>query len=55
MPLNLTRKPTQKILIHDPDTDYTITVEVTEIRRNQVRLKVDAPDKVKIYREEVQP
>jgi carbon storage regulator len=46
--LILTRKPEEKIVIGD-----NIVVSVIEIRGDQVRLGVDAPKTVKVYRQEV--
>jgi carbon storage regulator len=46
--LVLSRKPNQQILIGDD-----IRVTVVGIRGNQVRLGIEAPDAVKIYREEL--
>ena len=46
--LILTRKPEEKIIIGD-----NIVVSVIEIRGDQVRLGVDAPKTVKVYRQEV--
>lgn len=46
--LVLTRKPGQSIYIGD---DVKITLK--EIKGNQVRVGIDAPSSVKIYREEI--
>ncbi|MDR0539353.1 MAG: carbon storage regulator CsrA [Spirochaetaceae bacterium] len=46
--LILTRKPDEKIVIGD-----TIVVSVIDIRGDQVRIGVDAPKTVKVYRQEV--
>ena len=46
--LILTRKPDEKIIIGD-----NIVVSVIEIRGDQVRLGVDAPKTVKVFRQEV--
>jgi carbon storage regulator len=46
--LVLTRKIGERILIGD-----TITVRVLEVRGSQVRLGVEAPADVRIYREEI--
>jgi carbon storage regulator len=46
--LILTRKPDEKIIIGD-----NVTISVIEVRGDQVRLGVDAPKTVKVYREEV--
>ena len=49
--LTLTRKPEETIIIGEgPDR---IEVTVKEIRRNQVRLGILAPENVKIYRKEL--
>ena len=53
MTWTLTRKPQQRIIIDDPNTDYVVTLIVTEIRRGQVRLSIDAPRDVTVDREEV--
>lgn len=46
--LVLSRKRGEKIRISGD-----ITIEVCEIRKGQVRLGIEAPDEVKIYREEI--
>jgi len=46
--LTLTRKVGEKIRIGDD-----ITIVVKEIRRNQIRIGIDAPREVPIYREEL--
>lgn len=46
--LVLTRKPGQSVYIGD-----NIKITLMEIRGNQVRVGVDAPDSVRIYREEI--
>ncbi|OBW95007.1 carbon storage regulator [Gallibacterium salpingitidis] len=46
--LILTRKMDEKLLIGDD-----ITISVLEIRGNQVKIGVDAPKDVAIYREEI--
>ncbi|OBX09938.1 carbon storage regulator [Gallibacterium salpingitidis] len=46
--LILTRKMDEKLLIGDD-----ITISVLEIRGNQVKISVDAPKDVAIYREEI--
>ena len=46
--LNFTRKVGQSIMIGD-----SITVTVTEVRGRQVRLGIDAPREIRVYREEV--
>jgi carbon storage regulator CsrA len=51
--LTLTRKPQERIIIEDEESGILITLVVKEIRRNQVRLGIEAPDKVKIDRAEV--
>ncbi len=49
--LTLTRKPEETIVIGDgPER---IEVIVKEIRRNQVRLGIVAPDNVRIFRKEL--
>jgi len=48
--LVLTRKIGERIRIGD-----TITVRVLEVRGSQVRLGVEAPSDVRIYREEIYP
>lgn len=46
--LVLSRKPTETIVI-----DGCIRVTVLSIRGNQVRLGIEAPERVEIYREEL--
>ena len=46
--LILSRKPGEKIMI-----DEHITFQIMEIKGNQVRLGIDAPDNVSIHREEI--
>ena len=46
--LILTRKMDEKLLIGDD-----ITISVLEIRGNQVKIGVDAPKDIAIYREEI--
>ncbi|MDR0685105.1 MAG: carbon storage regulator CsrA [Spirochaetaceae bacterium] len=46
--LILTRKTNEKIIIGDG-----ITISVIEVRGDQVRIGVEAPKSVKVYREEV--
>ncbi|GMO58507.1 MAG: carbon storage regulator CsrA [Termitinemataceae bacterium] len=46
--LILTRKTDEKIII-----DENITVSIIEVRGDQVRIGVDAPKTVKVYRQEV--
>ena len=46
--LILSRKIDEKIMIGDD-----ISVSIIEIRGDQVRIGVDAPKKVKVYRQEV--
>jgi carbon storage regulator len=46
--LVLTRKPGQKIFIGDD-----IKITMMEIRGNQVRIGIDAPDSLPICREEI--
>jgi len=46
--LNLTRKPGETINIGDD-----ITVTVLAVKDNQVKLGVNAPDDVKVFREEI--
>ncbi|MDR2602333.1 MAG: carbon storage regulator CsrA [Spirochaetaceae bacterium] len=46
--LILTRKPDEKIIIGED-----IVVSIIEIRGDQVRLGVDAPKTIKIYRQEI--
>jgi carbon storage regulator len=48
--LVLTRKIGERIRIGD-----TVTVRVLEVRGSQVRLGVEAPPEVRIYREEIYP
>ncbi|MDR2803565.1 MAG: carbon storage regulator CsrA [Treponema sp.] len=46
--LILTRKTSEKIIIGEG-----ITISIIEVRGDQVRIGVDAPKMVKVYREEV--
>jgi carbon storage regulator len=46
--LILSRKVNEKVVIGD-----NITVSIIEIRGDQVRLGIDAPKKVKVFRQEV--
>ena len=46
--LQLTRRPNESIII-----DGSITVTVVEINGNQVRIGIEAPKEVKIFREEL--
>jgi carbon storage regulator len=46
--LILSRKINEKVVIGDD-----ITVSIIEIRGDQVRLGIDAPKKVKVFRQEV--
>ena len=48
--LVLSRKLGEKIVIDD-----NIVVTVVKIDRNQIRLGIEAPGDVKIYREEIMP
>ena len=49
--LTLTRKPEETIIIGDGTNRIEITVK--EIRRNQVRIGILAPENVKIFRKEL--
>ena len=49
--LTLTRKPEETIVIGDGSERIEVTVK--EIRRNQVRLGITAPDNVRIFRKEL--
>jgi len=46
--LILSRKVNEKVVIGDD-----ITVSIIEIRGDQVRLGIDAPKKIKVFRQEV--
>ncbi|MCL2181069.1 MAG: carbon storage regulator CsrA [Treponema sp.] len=46
--LILSRKIDEKVVIGDD-----ITVSIIEIRGDQVRIGIDAPKKIKVYRQEV--
>jgi carbon storage regulator len=46
--LILSRKVNEKVIIGDD-----ITVSVIEVRGDQVRIGIDAPKKVKVFRQEV--
>ena len=48
MPLKLSRRPGQRLFIGE-----TVTVTVLEVRGRQVKLMIEAPDDVPIYREEL--
>ena len=48
--LVLSRRPTETLVI-----DGGIRITVVSIRGNQVRLGIEAPDEVRIYREELYP
>lgn len=49
--LTLTRKPEESIIIGEGDSQIEVTVK--EIRRNQVRIGIKAPDNVRIFRKEL--
>ena len=49
--LTLTRKPDESIIIGDGEDQIEVTVK--EIRRNQVRLVITAPNHIKIFRKEL--
>ena len=49
--LTLTRKPDESIIIGDGEDQIEVTVK--EIRRNQVRLGITAPNHIKIFRTEL--
>ena len=49
--LTPTRKPEETIIIGEGSEQIEITVK--EIRRNQVRLGISAPDNMRIYRKEL--
>lgn len=49
--LTLTRKPDESIIIGDGEDQIEVTVK--EIRRNQVRLGITAPNHIKIFRKEL--
>ena len=46
--LVLTRKSGESLIIGDE-----VTVTVVEVRGNQVKIGIEAPDSIKIYREEL--
>lgn len=46
--LVLTRRPGEKVII-----DGKIVITIVEVRGDQIRLGIDAPRSVKVYREEV--
>ncbi len=46
--LILSRKPTQKILISDD-----IEITIVEVKGEQVKIGINAPSSVKVFREEV--
>lgn len=48
--LVLSRKLGERILIGD-----SVVVTVVKIDRNQVRIGIDAPDEVAVFREEISP
>ena len=49
--LTLTRKPEETIVIGEGTERIEVTVK--EIRRNQVRLGITAPENVRIFRKEL--
>lgn len=49
--LTLTRKMDESIIIGDGENKIEVTVK--EIRRNQVRIGIQAPNHVKIFRKEL--
>jgi len=49
--LTLTRKPEESIVIGEGDSRIEVTVK--EIRRNQVRIGIQAPENVRIFRKEL--
>jgi len=51
--LILTRRPNEAIIIELP-TGETIKVAVLSVKPNQVRIGTDAPDDIKIVKEELQ-
>jgi len=46
--LILSRKVNEKVIINDD-----ITISIIEIRGDQVRVGIDAPKKVKVFRQEI--
>lgn len=48
--LVLSRRPTETLVI-----DGSIRITVVSIRGSQVRLGIEAPDEVRVYREELEP
>jgi len=52
--LVLTRTLTEIITLGDPlSTDLPMEIEVLEVRGDQVRIGVKAPDSVKVHRKEI--
>lgn len=51
--LTLTRKVGERIIIGHGQDDEPIIIEIKEIRRNQVRIAVEAPRDIPIMREEL--
>ena len=51
--LVLSRKLGEKIVIQG--ADGTVVVTVVKIDRNQIRLGIEAPQDVRVYREEIAP
>lgn len=49
--LTLTRKPEESIIIGEGESRIEVTVK--EIRRNQVRIGIQAPENVRIFRKEL--
>lgn len=49
--LVLTRKVGERLIVPMPDGE--ITIQVMGVQGNKIKLGVDAPDSVKIYREEI--
>lgn len=56
MPLSLSRKPLQSVIItHADKPEIQIVVRVDSLANGQARLSFDAPDEYLIYREEIIP
>lgn len=53
--LALTRKEGDRIWLYHPESGLVIWVTVADIDRNKVRLAIDAPNSVKILRDELLP
>lgn len=53
--LILTRKPSETLVIGEQGSNELIHVSILSVTGNQVKIGVDAPSKVKVARQEIQP